>query len=186
MAVVRTGIVPVPLLSVVRRLPKPAVAIVTAIRLSDHRFARIVPRVALRNAVVGTLRGFGPNQIQPPGLLIGPGVPDHDEDRQQDRESRPPHAPPRGEEGADRHAVQSAQEESQCRIRAGPCCYRKPAGGGRVQHLEIADGDGQQRSDAKHARGKHDAIAAEGELAELPGASEAGHHWLPATDRSGE
>src|SRR5215472_9061141 len=62
--------------------------------------------------------------------------------------SRPPHGPPRGQEGADRRAVQSAQEESQCRIRTGLGGYREAAGGGRVQHREIAGGDGQQRSDA--------------------------------------
>jgi hypothetical protein len=61
-----------------------------------------------------------------------------------------------------------------------------PAGGGRVQHLEIAGGDGQQRSDAKDAGGQRGAIAAEREPAELPGASEAGHRWRPAGDRSGE
>jgi hypothetical protein len=55
-----------------------------------------------------------------------------------------------------------------------------------VQHREIAGGDGQQRSDAKDAGGQHGAIAAERELAELPGASEAVHRLLPAGDRSGE
>ena len=79
-----------------------------------------------------------------------------------------------------------AQEKPQGWIRTGLCRYRNPASGGRVQHLQIAGGDGQQRGDAEDARGQRDAIAAEGELAQLSGAGQAAHRWFPAADHSGE
>ncbi len=54
----------------------------------------------------------GPSrQLEPPGLLVAPGVPDDEEDRHQRREQRAPHAVPPDGQRADRVAVQPPVEE---------------------------------------------------------------------------
>ncbi|MFC6937576.1 hypothetical protein ACFQHO_49790 [Actinomadura yumaensis] len=119
----------------------------------------------------------GPDQLQPPVLLLGAGVPDHQQHAEHAHERGAERAhPPRGQ-AADGGVVQPPVEREGRGLVVDPVGELLPFGLGLVEARVSGEGAvdrGQQQQDPHR---DHDAVAAQPEAQQRPGAGEGGHRF---------
>ncbi len=108
-------------------------------------------------------------QLQPARLLVGPGVPDDQEDAHQRRAQRAVGQVPPGDQRAQRGAVQLPVQERQGRVAGHAGHQRVPPGRRRVQLLQAERHVGRRDGQDVHPGGQHDPVPAQGQPGQVPG-----------------